>query len=85
MMPLTVSSAALAAEAALEAPRASITVAPRFCTLLMKSPCSQASFWMTSVAGLPSIVAWKKSGNCVAEWFPQMRDVLDAGAPAGRP
>src|SRR3984957_20028475 len=39
---------------------------------------------MASVAGLPSTLALAKSGNCVAEWLPQIaRLVTEAtGAPA---
>ena len=39
---------------------------------------------MTSVAGLPPMRALAKSGNCVAEWFPQMATLLTSatGAPA---
>gem|GEM_PF-6411041 len=62
-MLFTLSRIALAAEAALDAPRALITAAPRFCTVEMNSPCSHSSSPMTSEAGLPSIFAWKKSGN----------------------
>ncbi len=56
-MLLTVSMTALAAEAALEAPRALITAAPRFCTVSMNGPLSHASSRITSVAGRPPIVA----------------------------
>src|SRR5665213_251607 len=83
-MAATESMAALAAEAADDSPRASITAAPRFCTVEMKSPCSQAASSMTSVAGLPSMRALAKSGNWVAEWLPQMARLLTeaTGTPA---
>jgi hypothetical protein len=46
-IPTTVSMAALAAEAAEEAPHASMIAAPRFCTVSMKGPSSQAWSPMT--------------------------------------
>ena len=71
-MLFTESIAALAADAADDAPRASITAAPRFCTVSMNSPCSHAGSVITSGAGLPPIRALAKSGYCVAEWLPQI-------------
>ena len=58
--------------------------APRFCTVVRKSPCSQATSSMTSAAGLPPMRALAKSGNWVAEWFPQMATLVtvDTGTPA---
>ena len=63
----TRSIAALAADAALEAPRASMIAAPRFCTVGMKS--SSSHFWssIVSAALLPFTFAWKMSGYWVAE------------------
>ena len=46
--------------------------APRFCTVVMKSPSSHAWSVMTDVVGWPPIVELAKSGNCVAEWLPQI-------------
>src|ERR1043165_726017 len=66
-MLFTESIAALAALAADDRPRALMTAAPRFCTLLIKSPCSHAGSEMTSYAGRPEIHAFFASGNCVAE------------------
>ena len=51
------SQAALAAEAAEETPRALMMAAPRCWTVEMKSPWSQVWSEMTSVAGLPLILA----------------------------
>jgi hypothetical protein len=56
-MERTLSTTALAALAALEAPRALMIAAPRCCTEVMNSPFSQASSVMTSVAALPPIFA----------------------------
>src|SRR5260221_8423151 len=70
-MERTLSTMALAALAALEAPRTLMMAAPRCWTVLMNSPLSHASSLMTVGAGWPLILALKKSGNCVAEWFPQ--------------
>ena len=50
--------------------------APRFCTVVMNSPCSQSVSVMTSVARLPPIRALAKSGNWVAEWLPQMATLV---------
>ena len=56
-----------AAEAAEEAPRALIMAAPRCCTVVMKSPLSHSVSLMTSVTGLPPILALVKSGYWVEE------------------
>jgi hypothetical protein len=84
--PTTVSMAADAAEAADDEPRASMMAAPRFCTVVMKSPRSQAASVMTSVAGLPPISALAKSGYWVAEWLPQIatREMSRMSTPALR-
>src|SRR6476619_1213224 len=69
----TWSMAALAAEAAEDAPRTSMMAAPRLATVGMKSFSTQA--WSEPVASkplLPAISAWKRSGYWVAEWLPQM-------------
>ena len=63
--------AALAAEAAEDAPRTSMISAPRLATRGMNSSRSQASStW--SAAGLPATSAWYTSGYWVAEWLPQI-------------
>ena len=54
---LILNLAALAADAALDAPRALITAAPRCWTVLRKSPCSHCSSPIASTAGRPSICA----------------------------
>src|SRR5712692_4755520 len=64
---LTESSTALAAEAADDEPRASMTAAPRFCTVSMNLPLSQPWSLMTSNAGRPAILALRASGYCVVE------------------
>src|ERR1700738_3140829 len=66
------STVADAADAAEEAPRASMIAAPRLATVGMKSFSIQ--FWSltTSAAFLPPTSAWKMSGYWVAEWLPQM-------------
>ncbi len=63
----TESTAAFAADAAEERPRASMIAAPRFWTVVRKSPCSHSSSRMTSGTEVPSMVAWATSGNWVAE------------------
>ena len=68
--------AACAADAADDAPRFSMTAAPRFCTVSMNAPWSQAVSSMTSGTRVPSMRACAKSGNCVAEWFPQMATLV---------
>ena len=76
--------AAAAAEAAEDEPRASMMAAPRFCTVVMKSPRSQSSSPMTPAAGFPPMRALAKSGNWVAEWLPQMATFVTSatGTPA---
>src|SRR5262245_43904773 len=64
--------AALAAEAAEERPRASMIAAPRFCTVGMKSPSSQAWSPTFSATEVPPTLAWNASGYWVAEWLPQI-------------
>src|SRR5690606_30539627 len=63
--------AALAADAADEAPRASMIAAPRLATVGMNSSRSQDSS-TCSAAGLPPTSAWNRSGYWVAEWLPQI-------------
>src|SRR5215475_2832712 len=77
-MERTLSTTALAALAALDAPRALMMAAPRCCTELMNSPLSHASSLMTSVTGLPLILACLKSGYCVEEWLPQTARLVTA-------
>src|SRR5436190_13173743 len=45
--------------------------APRFCTVGMNVPSSQAWSLIIGQALRPSHSAWKRSGYWVAEWFPQ--------------
>ena len=61
------SIAALAAEAALEAPRASMIAAPRLPTVGMNSSAIQASSPTWDQAGLPSTRQLTRSGYCVGE------------------
>src|SRR3984893_1310703 len=61
-----------AAEAADDAPRASMIAAPRLVTVGMKSVSIQAWSLTTSAAFLPPPSAWKMSGYWVAEWLPQI-------------
>src|ERR1700712_1337019 len=68
----TWSMAALAADAADEEPRASMMAAPRFCTVGMKSPSSQAWSSTRAAALWPLTSAWNRSGYWVAEWLPQI-------------
>src|SRR3954451_5786931 len=68
----TWSMAALAADAAEDAPRASMMAAPRLATVGMNVSASHAWSLTTSAAFLPAIVALKMSGYWVAEWLPQM-------------
>src|SRR5215213_6681597 len=79
----TWSMAPLAADRALDSPRALITAAPRVCTIGTNVCSSQARSVMLSVAGLPLIRAFAKSGYWVFEWFPQM--VTFDTAPFGTP
>src|SRR6478609_2032446 len=66
------STAAFAADAADDAPRASMIAAPRFATVGMNVSTTHASSATTSSAGRPPTVACDRSGYCVAEWLPQM-------------
>jgi hypothetical protein len=79
----TWSTAALAAEAADEAPRASMMAAPRLATVGMNSSASHFSSLTTSAAFRPATSAWKMSGYWVAEWLPQMvrRRISLTGVP----
>src|SRR5262245_33891079 len=61
-----------AADAAEEAPRASMMAAPRWATVGMKVSAIQAWSLTTSAAFRPAISAWKMSGYWVAEWLPQI-------------
>ena len=61
-----------AADAAEDAPRASMIAAPRLATVGMKSFSIQAWSLTTSAAFLPPTSAWKMSGYWVAEWLPQI-------------
>ena len=61
------STTALAALAALEAPRSSMIALPRLRTIFMKSFSSQFSSLINSETGLPQIVAFVKSGNYMFE------------------
>src|SRR5580765_4197260 len=71
----TWSMAALAAEAADEAPRTSMISAPRLATLGMNSSRTQDwSSW--SATGLPDTSTWDTSGYWVAEWLPQIVSLL---------
>ena len=79
-MLLTEPIAACVADAADDAPRFSMTAAPRFCTVSMNGPCSHAVSAMTSGTGVPLMRACAKSGNCVAEWLPQMATLLTSRA-----
>ena len=73
--------AALAAEAADDAPRALITAAPRLATVGMNVSLIQASSFTSDLAGLPSTSQCERSGYCVVEWFPQtvIFLILDTG------
>src|SRR3989440_4349062 len=67
----TWSIAAFAALAAEDRPRASMTAAPRFCTVGMNVDSSHDWSLIIGQSFLPSASAWKTSGYCVAEWLPQ--------------
>src|SRR4029079_3305679 len=75
-LPSSQSRAALvvadAADAAEEAPRASMIAAPRLATVGMKSFSIQDWSPTVSAAFLPPISAWKMSGYWVAECWPQI-------------
>src|ERR671918_1761226 len=64
--------AAFAAEAAEEAPRASMIAAPRFATVGMNSSAIQASSPTASQADSPRTLALTRSGYWVVEWLPQV-------------
>src|ERR1700679_308738 len=67
----TWSIAALAAEAAEDAPRASMMAAPRLATVGMNSPASHSwSTWSAALRPLTWVVY--RSGYWVAEWLPQI-------------
>src|SRR3954447_6534104 len=68
----TWSMAALAAEAALDAPRASMIAAPRCWTAGMNVFSIQSLSPTASAAFLPATSAWKTSGYWVLEWLPQI-------------
>src|SRR5690606_203140 len=63
--------AALAAEAAEDAPRALMMAAPRCCTSGMKVPRYQSTSTLGSAAS-PLMSALEMSGYWVEEWLPQM-------------
>ena len=69
------STAALAAEAAEEAPRTSMISAPRFATRGTNSSAAHAGSTTSSAGRQPPSTrtrAWVRSGNWVAEWLPQI-------------
>src|SRR6478735_11674686 len=66
------SMAAFAADAADDAPRASMIAAPRLATVGMKVPSTQSWSPTSSYALFPPTWAWKRSGYWVVEWLPQM-------------
>src|SRR4051794_26344573 len=80
----TWSTAALAADAADEAPRASMIAAPRLATVGMKVPSTHPWSPTASYAFLPPTSAWNRSGYWVVEWLPQIVIFLtsDTGAPS---
>src|SRR5204862_6696842 len=57
--------------AAEDAPRASITAAPRFWIVSTNLPLSQPWSEITSNTGRPAIRALAASGYCAVEWLPQ--------------
>src|SRR5687768_18369797 len=63
--------AAFAADAALEAPRASMIAAPRLATVGMNSSAIHDSSPTASQALSPSTLALTRSGYWVVEWLPQ--------------
>ena len=71
----TESIAAFAADAADDAPRFSITAAPRFCTVSMNSPCSHAVSVMTSGAGLAADAGVREVGELRGRVVAPDRDV----------
>src|SRR5262245_35047027 len=83
---LTESMTADAAEPADDSLRAAMIAAPRFWTVEMNSPRSQASSPMTSGAGREPMRALVASGYWVAEWLPQIAMFVtwETGTPARR-
>src|ERR671918_277640 len=75
--------AALAAEAADDAPLASMMAAPRLATVGMNT--SSTHWWSptTSYAFFPSNRQWNRSGYWVEEWLPQIVILVisDTGLP----
>src|SRR5260370_32346104 len=71
-MLITDSITALAADAAEDAPLASITAAPRFWTVSTNFPFTQPWSEITSKTGRPAMRALRASGYWVVEWLPQM-------------
>src|SRR6188474_143398 len=65
------STAALAADAADDAPRASMIAAPRLATVGMNVLRSHSPS-TCSATDLPPTWAWNRSGYWLAEWLPQM-------------
>src|SRR4051794_17244404 len=76
----TWSTAALAADAADDAPRASMIAAPRLATVGM-NVLSSHSRSTCSATVRPLALAWKRSGYWVAEWLPQMVIRLMSATP----
>src|SRR3954468_9161982 len=78
-----VSIAALAADAAEDAPRASMIAAPRLPTVGMYSSAYHVSSETTSAALRPPTFALNRSGNIVGEWLPHtvMLVMSDTAAP----
>ena len=72
------SIAALAAEAADDAPRASMIAVPRLATVGISVSLYQASSPITSESLRPSAVALVQSANMVGEWLPQTTNFLIA-------
>ena len=64
--------AAFAADAAEDAPRASMMAAPRFATVGRNVPSTHAWSFTASYAFFPPTSQWKRSGYWVVEWLPQM-------------
>src|SRR5687767_15203955 len=64
--------AAFAADAALEAPRASMIAAPRLATVGMNSSAIHDSSSTASQADSPFTLALTRSGYWVVEWLPQI-------------
>ena len=62
----------MAAEAADDAPRASMIAAPRLATVGMKVSASHSWSPTASAALRPPTSAWNRSGYWVAEWLPQI-------------